>query len=165
MAVRGVFPGSFDPLTTAHLAVADAAHAQLGLDRLDLVLSEVALAKEDGHSSTSGERLATILDRGVDRPWLRARITGAQLLVDIAAGYEVLVIGADKWSQLHDPSFYGGSTVARDDALARLPRVAIAPRSGHVVPDDPAVFVLDVDPVHRAVSATAVRRGRDDWRA
>ena len=35
--MRGVFPGSFDPLTVAHLAIADAAVSYFGLDRLDLV--------------------------------------------------------------------------------------------------------------------------------
>lgn len=165
MAMRGVFPGSFDPLTTAHLAVADAAHDQLGLDRLDLVLSEVALAKEAGHAGTLAERLETIRSRRGDRRWLDARATTSQLLVDIAEGYDVLVIGADKWPQLHDPAFYGGSTSRRDAALARLPPVAVAPRAGHLPPEDPAVVLLDVDPVHHGVSASAVRAGRADWRA
>lgn len=165
MAVRAVFPGSFDPLTTAHLAVADAACEQLGLDLVDLVVSEVALGKESGHSTTVADRLRTIEERCGDRPWLRARRTTAQLLADIASGYDVLVIGADKWAQLHDPAFYGGSPEARDAAIARLPRVAVAPRSGHAVPQDASVVVLDVDPVHHPVSATGVRRGRDDWRA
>src|SRR5262245_54034142 len=44
----GVFPGSFDPLTTAHLAIADAAIEVCGLDRLDLTISHAALAKEPG---------------------------------------------------------------------------------------------------------------------
>ena len=42
----GVYPGSFNPPTTAHLAIADAARAQRGLSRIDLVISRVALAKE-----------------------------------------------------------------------------------------------------------------------
>jgi len=40
----GVFPGSFDPLTTAHLAIADAAIEACELHRLDLVISRAALA-------------------------------------------------------------------------------------------------------------------------
>jgi len=37
MAV-GCYPGSFNPPTIAHLAVADAARRQAGLDSVDLVL-------------------------------------------------------------------------------------------------------------------------------
>ena len=45
--IRGVYPGSFDPLTVAHLAIAEAAQRAAHLDRIDLTLSRVALGKED----------------------------------------------------------------------------------------------------------------------
>ncbi len=45
---RGVYPGSFDPLTIAHLAIAEKAVHEAGLDHLDLALSRAALGKEDG---------------------------------------------------------------------------------------------------------------------
>lgn len=162
---RGVFPGSFDPLTVAHLAVADAARRRCGLDRLDLVISHVALAKEDRRQAPVPERLAAIASATADRPWLRATDTSAQLLADIADGYDVLVIGADKWVQLHDPRFYGGSAEVMAAALARLPEVAVAPRGGVPLPDAERAVVLDVDPVHHHVSSTAVRAGRLEWRA
>lgn len=162
----GALPGSFDPLTVAHLAIADAAVEQLGLDRLDLVISEFPLAKEDAAQSPTAHRTAAIERAASTRPFLRARVTDAQLLVDIAEGYDVLVIGADKWHQLHDPVFYGGSTAQRDAALARLPVLAVARRHGA---PDPLVgegtVLLAVDPSHRQVSSSAVRAGRDDWRA
>lgn len=164
MARHGAFPGSFDPLTVAHLAVADAAREQCGLDRLDLVVSHVALAKEDRRQAPVPDRLAAIDAATPDRPWLRAVATRHQLLADIAEGYDVLVVGADKWVQLHDPVFYG-SPAAMRAALDRLPAVAVAPRAGAELPDLPGVTVLDVDPVHHHVSSTAVRAGRRDWRA
>ena len=99
------------------------------------------------------------------RPWLTARVTDDQLLADIADGYDVCVMGADKWHQLHDVDFYGGSTASRDDALARLPQLAVAPREGIALPDDPDVVVLDVAPTHHGVSSTGARQGRDEWRA
>jgi len=43
--VTGVYPGSFDPLTVAHLAIAEAAVHAADLDRIDLALSNVALAR------------------------------------------------------------------------------------------------------------------------
>ena len=47
MTRRAAFPGSFNPLTVGHLAVAEAARAQCALDMVDLIVSRVALAKED----------------------------------------------------------------------------------------------------------------------
>ena len=161
----GVYPGSFDPLTTAHVAIAAAAVDRFALERLDLVISRVALAKEDRRQSSVDERIAAIEHAAAARPWLRARVTEEQLLADIAAGYDVCVLGADKWHQLHDPAFYG-SEAERDEALARLPTLAVAPRRGVAPPPPSAACVqLDVDPVFHEVSSTAAREGREDWRA
>ncbi len=162
---HGVFPGSFDPLTVAHLAIADAARAQCGLDSLDLVVSHVALAKEDRDQAPVADRLGAIDAATGDRPWLRARATQHQLLVDIAHGSDLLVVGADKWLQLQDPRFYGGSHAAMRAALDRLPPVAVAPRAGVDLPDVDGLTVLDLDPAHHHVSSTAVRDGRLEWRA
>lgn len=162
MARRGVFPGSFDPLTVAHVAVADAARSRHALDEVHLVISHVALAKEDRRQAPVADRLAAIGAASADRPWLRAATTDAQLLADIAEGFDVLVVGADKWWQLHDVRFYG-SEAAMHTALGRLPELAVAPRAG--VPAPPGVDLLDVDAAHHAVSSTAVRAGRVEWRA
>jgi nicotinic acid mononucleotide adenylyltransferase len=160
--VRGVFPGSFDPPTVAHLAIADAAVRHCALDHLDLVVSRVPLGKDHAAQTPVEERVSTLRRLGAGRPWLGVTVTDARLLADVAAGYDVLVVGADKWAQLHDPAWYGGPD-ARDDALARLPRVVVAPRAGFTLPDD--AEALDVDPAHHDVSSTAVRGGRDEWRA
>jgi nicotinic acid mononucleotide adenylyltransferase len=165
VARHGVFPGSFDPLTVAHLAIADAARRQCRLDRLDLVVSHVALAKEDRRQTPVADRLGAIDAATADRPWLAARSTAAQLLADVAEGYDLLVVGADKWLQLHDPRFYGGFPAEMRRALDRLPEVAVAPRAGVELPDDVPLLVLDVDAAHHHVSSTAVRAGRHDWRA
>lgn len=157
-----MFPGTFDPLTVGHLAVADAAHAELGLAVVELVISDDPIGKAT--TVPVAVRLAAIEAHRPGRPWLAARRTAARLLADIAHGYDVLVVGADKWHQLQDPAYYGGEA-ARDAALARLPRLAVAPRAGVALPDDPAVHVLSPPDQVRAVSSTAVRAGRADWRA
>src|SRR5438270_14032498 len=157
---RGAFPGSFNPLTLGHLAVAEAAHVQCGLDVVDLVVSRVALAKEAVERPRLADRVAVLHAAAVSRQWLGVVVTDEQLIADVAAGYDVVVMGADKWAQVVDPAFYGGSTEARDAALARLPKVAVAPRAPFEVPD--GVLVLDVS--HDA-SFTAVRDGRVDWMA
>jgi nicotinic acid mononucleotide adenylyltransferase len=147
----------------AHVAIAEAAVRHCELDRLDLAVSRVPLGKDHAAQTPVDERVSTLRRLAAGRPWLRATVTDARLLADVAAGYDVLVVGADKWAQLHDPAWYGGSAQARDDALARLPRVVVAPRAGFPLPEE--VEVLDTDPSHHGVSSTAVRAGREDWRA
>lgn len=144
------------------MAIIDAAHAQCRLDRLDLAISRVALVKEDGHRHSLEERVAALEALGEARPWLGVVVTDAQLVADIAAGYDVVVVGADKWTQLHDVTFYGGSQAERDAALARLPDVVVAPRPPAPLPKDGAI-VLDI-PAHLAqVSSSSVRAGRKEW--
>ena len=164
--IRGCYPGSFDPLTIAHLAIADAAWRDCRLDRLDLVLSVVTLGKEDTGAPTAPERAQAMAGAIAERPWLEVVVTPHRLLVDIADGYDWLVLGADKWTQVVDPRWYGDSPNARDDAVARLPRLAIAARPGHDVPPHATVLDLGENAVLLAeVSSSAVRSGRHDWRA
>ncbi|MBW8825564.1 MAG: hypothetical protein JF603_04320 [Acidobacteria bacterium] len=152
----GCFPGTFDPPTVAHLAIAEAARDQCGLDRVDLVLSRDPLGKPG--AGLSLERRLTVLEAvAATRPWLGVTVTEHRHLADIAGGYDVLVLGADKWAQVLDVAFYD-SEAHRDDAVARLPRLAVAPRRDGPVPDD--CIVLDVD-MHD-VSSTAARAGRFD---
>jgi len=164
----GVYPGTFDPLTIAHLAVADAAVAQLALDRLVLALSLDPIGKSAADPRALAQRLEAIRARGgADRPWLEVATTEARLVGDICLGYDVCVLGADKWEQVLDPVHYP-STAAHDAALAALPTIAVAPRAGSTVSPPPGVVelvVLDV-PVHVGpVSSSGVRAGRTEWLA
>lgn len=164
--MRACYPGSFDPLTVAHVSIARAVLAQCpGVGDVDFVLSRSALGKEAGHAQSLRARVAAIEAAG-----FRAVVTDARLVADVAAGYGALVVGADKWAQLLDVSFYGGSVAARSDALARLPRVlAIAPRAGWSSPavddvvaavgSDCSVVELVLPAWIGAVSSSAVRSG------
>lgn len=158
----GVYPGTFDPLTIAHLTIAETAVEHFQLDRLDLALSRLALGKEHLAENTLERRVTAIERAAVARPWLGVVVVDSRLIADIAHGYDAVVMGADKWAQVIDPDWYDGDESARDAALARLPRVGIAPRGDVEVPAD---LVLPV-PAHIAdVSASAVRSGRHDWAA
>lgn len=159
------FPGSFDPLTIAHLAIAEAVLEHHAVDRLDLVLSRVALAKEGGGHESVEDRAAALTARTRTMDRLGVRVTDAQLLVDIAEGYDLLVLGADKWHQIHDPRFYGGSTRRRDEAIARLPALVVAPRASVEIPADLPAQVLHLPGHLHHVSSTGVRDGREEWRA
>lgn len=168
----GVYPGTFDPPTVAHLAIAEVALEQLGLERIDLTISASTLGKDDTRLTPIAERIDLLESIIGDDPRLRARTTGDSLIADIAEGYDVIVVGGDKWAQVLDPVWYG-DIEARDDALRRLPVVALAPRppwtaadiDATTAPDSVTLVVLDIDPSHHEVSASAVRAGRDEWRA
>jgi predicted RNA-binding protein with PIN domain len=153
---RGVYPGSFDPPTIAHLAIAEAAKRAAELDRLDLAISRFALGKDAETQRPLEARLDAVERLTGSRPWLRVLVTDAQLIADIAAGYDAVVMGADKWAQVRDPAWYGDDPAARDDALARLPRVLVAPRPGFTVV---GAEVLDVPADLGGVSSTAARAG------
>ena len=153
--MRGAYPGTFDPPTVAHLAIAEAARAQCGLSTVDLVLNRDPLGKSGMRAL--GTRHMMLEAVAATRPWLKVTVTDRLHLADIAEGYDVLVLGADKWAQVLDISFYD-SEHARDAAVARLPRLAVAPRHGFPVPND--CTLLDVDLSH--VSSTEARAGRTD---
>jgi predicted RNA-binding protein with PIN domain len=152
----GVYPGSFDPLTVAHLAIADAAVQHAELDGLDLAISHVALGKEESATAPVDARIAAIERAARARPWLRGVTTDGRLIVDIARGYAAVVMGADKWAQVRDPAWYGGDATARDAAVAALPRVLVVARPGFEVVDA-EVFAIDPELAH--VSSTRARAG------
>lgn len=144
-------------MTTAHLAILETARAHHRLDRIDLVVSTSALAKEDVLHPRFEHRIEVLRQAVAGSDWLEVRVTEQQLLVDIAAGYQVLIVGADKWWQIQDPEWYDDDPVARDSAMAALPTVAIAPREGLETPPE---LTLPVPPeLTRNISSTAARNG------
>jgi hypothetical protein len=158
MALRvGAYPGSFNPPTHAHISIAAAARAQHGLQRVDLVVSRVALAKESVARPLLAHRIDVLNSVVESQPGLGLVVTDSQLLVDIAGGYDVLIMGADKWVQIQDPVFYDGSETSRDAAMAALPDLAIVPRRPHA---HPRHLELDLPEDLHHVSSTAARTGQ-----
>lgn len=156
MAV-GVYPGSFNPPTSAHMAIAEAALAHHRLDRIDLMVSRTALAKEDVVHPRFDHRVEVLRQAASEHGRLGVQVTDAQLLVDIASGYDVLIVGADKWVQIQDPIWYEGDLGARDAAMAALPALAVAPRDGVATPPD---ITLTVDGrLTEGISSTGARSG------
>lgn len=152
----GCYPGTFDPPTIAHLAIAEAARAQCDLDRVDLVVSRDPLGKP-GAGESLARRVVALEAVAASRPWLGVVVTDERHLADIAAGYDVLVLGADKWVQVLDPAFYD-SLDHRDESVARLPHLAVAPRGDLPLPD----HCTRLDVALHDVSSTAARAGRRD---
>jgi len=145
------------------VAVAEAARDQLELERIDLAVAADPLGKPH-LSGSATERVERVRRSLGDRPGLRAVAATSQLVVELSGGYDVVVLGADKWDQVLDPGWYD-DVGHRDRAVAALPLVAVAPRHGCEVRSWPGVDLRVLDlPAHLGrVSATAVRDGRTDW--
>ena len=151
----GVYPGSFNPPTIAHLHVSDTARRQHRLDRVVWSVSRVALAKEQVAHPHFVDRVAVLEQVASEHEWLDVQITEAQLLVEVARGFDLLVMGADKWHQINEARWYK-SERARDAAIADLPPVAVAPRPPHSLP---AGLALEIDEGLAAVSSSGARSG------
>ena len=157
--MRGVYPGTFNPPTIGHLAICEAAITRHGLTALDLVVSRRPLAKDVQDRPTLDERVRVIEASVAHLGIVRVVVTDLRLIVDIADGYDVVVMGADKWHQVNDPVFYD-SDAHRDDAIGRLPTVAVATRGDDPVPAEHMLVV----PGHvDQVSSSGARAGRIDW--
>ncbi len=152
---RGVFPGSFNPLTIAHLEIALRAKDACNLHEVHLVVSEVALDKPDPEGPPFDERISLLEADASEFDWLVVKTTREQLIADIAAGYDIVVMGADKWHQVNDLAYYADAA-ARDAAVAGLPNVVVAPRTGSDTPTD---LELETAKNIRDVSSTAARAG------
>ncbi len=170
----GAYPGSFDPPTVAHLAVAEAAWRQGGLAQVHLIVSRQPLGKGSTIPSLE-DRVAVLEDMASSRSWLAVRVTDRRLIAEVAEGYDAVVMGVDKWLQVIDEAWYEGSAAARDAAVASLPRVILAhrhlagPEAVGGVAGGPEAglpeggLVLDLDEEVHAVSSTGVRGGRVEW--
>lgn len=156
MAPRvGIYPGSFNPLTTAHLAIAASAREERALERVVLAFSRRPIDKEHIDRPRFDDRVIVARAEAATHGWLDVIVTESQLLVDIARGYDLLIMGADKWRQVIDPKYYA-SEQERDAAVAALPELAIAPRPPLPVPLE---HLLQIDVRMADVSSTRAREG------
>ncbi len=156
--LRAVYPGTFQPPTLAHMAVAQAALARPGISTVTFALSKSAINKAYlTDSEERAEQLRRAL-RGHRR--LCVEVTKHRLIADIAQGYDLVIVGADKWQQMQDVQYYNFDPHERDAALARLPEIAVVPRSGLLVP---ANLSMGIDEAYRDVSSSDVRAGDLQW--
>jgi nicotinic acid mononucleotide adenylyltransferase len=174
----GLFSGSFNPLTLAHVAVADAACAQAGLDALVWAQAVVTVDKERVTRASLPDRLAQLVafarTRGesvlvLNRGLYAEQVQTIRTIVGNLMRHFV-VVGFDKVVQIFDPRYYAD----RDGALAELfvgADLLVAPRADAGArelaqllaqpgnqPYADHVAMLDVPPVYRADSSTEVRQ-------
>jgi hypothetical protein len=159
---RGIFPGSFNPLTVAHLAIAEAAVEAHQLRQLDFAVSRAVPGDGPARERELQRRLEA-LDRAAEtRSWMNPTIMDRAWFGDLAESYDVVVMGADKWAQINDPAYYGSSSEARDDAVDQLPTPAVVARGAVSAPSE---YELEIPAGLSAVSSSAVRAGRTEWLA
>jgi nicotinate-nucleotide adenylyltransferase len=155
----GILGGAFDPPHVGHVAIARAAVAELGLERL-LVL----VVADPGHkevATSAEERLALTRIAFADVPGADVELDEHARTVDSleARGLEdtVLVIGADELADFH--------RWKRPERVLELARLGVAMRPG--VPDEQLreasarlsspdrILLFELEPV--AVSSTEIR--------
>ncbi|MEZ5165278.1 MAG: hypothetical protein R2695_01855 [Acidimicrobiales bacterium] len=153
----GVYPGSFDPPTRAHLEIAQIARRVHGLARADLAVSTDALGKD--RTTALARRPARRIRASIlDLPGIGVVVTGAKLIVDVATGYDVVVMGADNGPRSTIPS---GTAATRTPATRRSPgcRGSRARRPPFAVPAEHRLPVAD-DLLEISSTASA---GRTEW--
>jgi nicotinate-nucleotide adenylyltransferase len=160
----GLFGGTFDPIHTAHLEVADAVKATLSLDRMLVVVANQPWQKEGGRPVTPAEdRYAMVEAALADRPGLEpSRIEldrgGPSYTVDTVEelrraepGAElVLVVGSDVVAGL--------PTWRHEERLQRLVTLAVVGRPGVApTPLPPGWRGVEVPVAPLDVSSTELR--------
>jgi nicotinate-nucleotide adenylyltransferase len=134
----GVLPGSFDPLTTAHVALAAAALRHGPLDSLSYLLSVHTVDKVDRDQAALPDRALVLLRHVARRPRQGVAVANRGLYVEEAEALAPLlpigaalwfVVGFDKIVQVLDRRYYAdpGAALARLFALAAF---LVAPRAG-----------------------------------
>ena len=134
----GLFAGTFNPLTRAHVALAAAAQTFAQLDTIAWTLAVVTVDKERVERATLPDRLAQLAAFCEGQASSAVVVVNRGLYVDQARALHALmpaearlaiVVGFDKVVQIFDPRYYAD----RDAALAELfaeAELLVAPRAG-----------------------------------
>jgi nicotinate-nucleotide adenylyltransferase len=157
----GVFGGTFDPVHVGHLAIANAALDELGLERVYFVPARRSPLKHDGPIASTDDRLAMLTAAIAGEPRFRVSPveldrTGPSFTVDTlealrGEGELFLILGSDAYAD-----FERWREPAR---IRELARIVLAARPG--APNAPAgVRMLDsplMDISSRELRARAAR--------
>lgn len=134
----GFFAGSFNPLTRAHVALANAARHAARLDALVWVCAAVSVDKERVERAALADRLAQMRAFVGGRRHDALALLNRGLYVDEARLLRTLIrpsaqlhilVGYDKIVQIFDPRYYDDRDAALH-ALFSLADILVAPRDG-----------------------------------
>lgn len=138
----GLLASSMNPLTRAHVAMAESARHSAGLDALYWVANLVTVDKErvaraslvdrllegEAHARATGDGLL-LLAGGLYVEQARA----AHALLPVAQAI-LLIVGFDKAPQIFDPRYYDDRDAALDELFAEA-ELVVAPRAGDAEAD------------------------------
>jgi nicotinic acid mononucleotide adenylyltransferase len=172
-----VLPGSFNPLTRAHVELAAAARAA-GLPLVVFALARRTVDKEQVTGAALEDRLLTLRLFCARHPGHAVAALNRGLYVEQAEAFRaalpglddlVFLIGFDKLVQIFDPAYYADRDAALDRLFARA-RFLVAPRGRHDARDLEALLArpenrryadrvrfLPLPPSYRDLSATKAR--------
>lgn len=128
--------GSFNPLTLAHVALAQAARAVAALDLVVWTCAAVTVDKESVARATLADRLVQLAAHLRGQPAAALVLVNRGLYVDQARALRAelapdadlaIVIGYDKLVQIFDPRYYADREAALQ-ALFGVARLLVAPR-------------------------------------
>ena len=156
----GVFGGTFDPIHLAHLAVAEAARDELGLERVLFIPAGAPPHKPGRPITASADRLAMVELAIAGNPAFEAsRIEldrpGPSFTVDTLAGLAATI--DDLTLILSAEAFLGLPTWREPERILGLARLVVLPRDGY--PEAGPTFLNDEFPgvATRAVFLDAPR--------
>lgn len=174
----GLLPGSFNPLTNAHVALAQAALVAGRLDALYFALSRQTVDKERVRRPTLADRALVLNEYARRDARLGVLLTNRGLYAEQAVAARAafpharelgFVVGFDKAVQIFDPRYYADRDAALQTLFARA-TLLVAPRGVAgaaeltALLDQPAnrpfrdrVRLLPFDPAYASASSTLVR--------
>jgi nicotinate-nucleotide adenylyltransferase len=161
----GIFGGTFDPIHTAHLEVAESVRQALGLDRMLLVVANQPWQKEDGRTLTPAEDRYAMVEAAVEgRPGLepcRLEIDrgGPSYTIDTVRQLRESYPGAELIVVVGSDVVPGLTTWREEPALRDEVTLAVVGRPGvpRVVPP-PGWRAVNVPVAPFDVSSTELRR-------
>ena len=133
----GVLAGSFNPLTDAHIAIANAAATSLRLDVVLWAIAAVTIDKERTMRASVADRLAQLIAFAASGQRAAVALINRGLYVDQAQAVRalvqanaevVLLVGYDKILQIFDPHYYTDRDAALEELFA-VARLAVFPRA------------------------------------
>jgi nicotinic acid mononucleotide adenylyltransferase len=137
-----VLAGSFNPLTTAHVALARAALRSVQLPVVYLLLSKVTVDKERLSGALLEDRLLVLHRYAAARRRLGIVVVNRGLYVEQAIALRrtfpaikalYFIVGFDKILQIFDPRYYADRDAALDE-LFRCAEFLVAPRADFAPP-------------------------------
>lgn len=134
----GLFAGTFNPLTRAHIALVEAAQREAGIESVLWVCAVASIDKETVARATLADRLAQLMAYVSSVPATAVALVNRGLYVYQARALrahlaqdteEVVLVGYDKIVQIFDPRYYMDRDAALDALFAET-RILVAPRQG-----------------------------------